>query len=282
MVKIKKVLNSSVVLAEDEFHHEFILLGKGIGYGRKQGELLDENQGNQVYLPVDNNRSKQVLSLMDSLPPEVIEVTQKIIEQAQTLLKVSFGSNLIFVLADHLNFAIERMEKGMVITNRVFWEIKNFYPREFEAGLKSLDLIYEQLQIQLPNEEAANIAFHFANAQSTDNPEYDTARYAKLIGEIINLIRYSLNRNFDTESVHYMRFVTHIKYFVERFFTQRLLHNEDDLLFNQMKRRYPKEMMIAEKVRTYLKEKYNRELPDEELTFLVIHISRMENSRNAS
>lgn len=282
MVKIKKVLNSSVVLAEDEFHHEFILLGKGIGYGRKQGELLDENQGNQVYLPVDNNRSKQVLSLMDSLPPEVLEVTQKIIEQAQTLLKVSFGSNLIFVLADHLNFAIERMEKGMVITNRVFWEIKNFYPREFEAGLKSLDLIYEQLQIQLPNEEAANIAFHFANAQSTDNPEYDTARYAKLIGEIINLIRYSLNRNFDTESVHYMRFVTHIKYFVERFFTQRLLHNEDDLLFNQMKRRYPKEMMIAEKVRTYLKEKYNRELPDEELTFLVIHISRMENSRNAS
>lgn len=281
MVKIKKVLNSSVVLAEDEFHHEFILLGKGIGYGRKQGELLDENQGNQVYLPVDNNRSKQIISLMDSLPPEILEVTQEMIEQAQTLLKVSFGSNLIFVLADHLNFAIERLEKGIMITNRVFWEIKNFYPREFEAGLKSLDLIRERLRVQLPDEEAANIAFHFANAQSTDNPEYDTARYAKLIGEIINLVRYSLNRNFDTESIHYMRFVTHIKYFVERFFTQRLLHNEDDLLFNQLKRRYPKEMMIAEKVRAYLKEKYNRELPDEELTFLVIHISRMENSRNA-
>ncbi|HZH60339.1 MAG TPA: CAT RNA binding domain-containing protein, partial [Metabacillus sp.] len=35
MIKIKKVLNSSVVLAEDEQKKEFILFGKGIGYGQK-------------------------------------------------------------------------------------------------------------------------------------------------------------------------------------------------------------------------------------------------------
>ncbi len=32
---IKKVLNSSVVLVSDHENNEFILLGKGIGYGKR-------------------------------------------------------------------------------------------------------------------------------------------------------------------------------------------------------------------------------------------------------
>ncbi len=34
---IQKVLNSSVVLVQDDSGEESILLGKGIGYGRKSG-----------------------------------------------------------------------------------------------------------------------------------------------------------------------------------------------------------------------------------------------------
>ena len=38
---IQKVLNSSVVLVQDDSGEESILLGKGIGYGRKAGEPID-------------------------------------------------------------------------------------------------------------------------------------------------------------------------------------------------------------------------------------------------
>ena len=37
MYQIKKVLNSSVVLVEDDTKAEFVLLGKGIGFGKKPG-----------------------------------------------------------------------------------------------------------------------------------------------------------------------------------------------------------------------------------------------------
>lgn len=37
---IKKVLNLSVVLVYDIKDNEFILLGKGIGYGKKIGEYI--------------------------------------------------------------------------------------------------------------------------------------------------------------------------------------------------------------------------------------------------
>lgn len=275
-MKIKKVLNSSVVLALDELNREYIVLAKGIGYGHKVGDEVREHSDHQIFLPVDNDKSKQIFELISSIPEAILETTQEIIVNAQETLQTSFNSNLIFVLADHLNFAIERCSKNMIITNRVFWEIKNFYPLEFNVGLQSIAFVKEKLNITLPDEEAANIAFHLANAQSSDHQQYDTQRYAKLIGEIINLIQYSVNRDFDKDSIHYLRFVTHIKFFVERFFTDRLLNNDNRLLFQQMEKTYPKEMLIAKKVRDYLFEKYEKDLTEEEITFLVIHITRLK------
>ena len=46
---IKKVLNSSVVLVHDTKDNEFILLGKGIGYGKKTGEYICGSNDNQMF-----------------------------------------------------------------------------------------------------------------------------------------------------------------------------------------------------------------------------------------
>ena len=278
-MRIKKVLNSSVVLVEDDAHQESILLGKGIGFGQKPGNVIVQNQENQVFLPVDNARSRQIPELVNSLPPVMLELAQEIVLDAQQRLNTPLGENLVFVLADHLNFALERIRSGLVITNRVFWEIKSFYPQEFEAGKHALELVRKQLHIELPEQEAANIAFHLANAQAGSDPDYDAARNAKLIGDIINLVRYSLNRDLDASSIHTARFITHIKFFVDRFFTDKLLQNDDDLLFEQVRTRYPKELGIALKIKSYLYDKYGRILPNEEVTFLVIHIARIARSQ---
>ncbi|MSA70369.1 PRD domain-containing protein [Holdemania massiliensis] len=278
-MRIKKVLNSSVVLVEDDAHQESILLGKGIGFGQKPGNVIIENQENQVFLPVDNGRSRQILELVNRLPPVMLELAQEIVLDAQRHLNTPLGENLVFVLADHLNFALERIKTGLVITNRVFWEIKSFYPQEFEAGLHAIELVNTRLKVELPEQEAANIAFHLANAQAGSDPDYDAARNAKLIGDIINLVRYSLNRDLNSQSIHTARFITHIKFFVDRFFTDKLLQNDDDLLFEQVRSRYPKELGIALKIKSYLYDKYERILPNEEVTFLVIHIARIARSQ---
>ncbi len=272
---IKKVLNSSVVLVHDVNDNEFILLGKGIGYGKKTGEYLYDSNNNQMFVPVENTKSKQFLELMDDIPIDVLKITQEIIVEAEKLLNSSFNKNLYLILADHFNFAIERMRKGIRITNRVFWEIKNYYPNEFKAGMVAIYMVEERLGIQLPEEEAANIAFHFANAIASDGNSYDTIKYAKVIGEIINIFVFSLNRTLDKKNIHYMRFITHIKFFVERFFSDSMLSSRDDLLFNQMKRSNPKEMSVALKVRDFLEKKYGKKLTNEEIAFLVVHIARV-------
>ncbi|EML9211828.1 PRD domain-containing protein [Clostridioides difficile] len=273
---IKKVLNSSVVLVHDAKYNEFILLGKGIGYGKKTGEYICGSNDNQMFVPVENTKSKKFLELMDDIPVDILKITQEIIVEAEKLLNSSFNKNLYLILADHFNFAIERMRKGIKITNRVFWEIKNYYPNEFKVGMVAIYMVEERLGIQLPEEEAANIAFHFANAMASDGNSYDTIKYAKVIGEIINIFVFSLNRTLDKKSMHYMRLITHIKFFVERFFSDSMLSSGDDLLFNQMKRSNPKEMLIALKVRDFLEKKYGKKLTNEEIAFLVVHIARVK------
>lgn len=275
---IKKVLNSSVVLVHDEKNKEFILLGKGIGYGKKAGEKIQPSSDNQVFVPVGDVNTIQYLNTLETMSLSILQVTKQIIVHAEQLMQTTFSNNLYFVLADHLQFAIERMKQNIVITNRVYWEIKTYYPEEFRAGLIGLSLIEEEMGIRLPDEEAANIAFHLANTRSDSDGDYDSIKYAKVIAEINNIVIFGINRTLDKQSIHYIRFVTHIKFFVERYFTGKLLSGEDDTLYQRMKMMNPKEFSIALHIKEFLENKYHILLPDEEISYLTVHIVRVAKS----
>lgn len=275
MYTIEKVLNSSIVLAQDEKGKNFILLGKGIGYGKKTGMIIEKQNVEQIFIPVDNNELEKVSYLMNAIPPELIEVTQDIITYAKNVLNVKFKDSLYFILADHLNFSIKRFIENINISNRVFWEIKNFYSKEFAVGLYAIKLMNTKFNISLPEEEAANIAFHLVNAQDEKDESMDTMKAAKLVGVIVNIVRYSIKGEFDTESIHYSRFITHIKYFVERYFANRLLNETDDILYNQVSSKYKEAFACALKIDDYFYEKYQTHLPHEELAYLIVHIQRL-------
>ncbi|WP_020430055.1 PRD domain-containing protein, partial [Paenibacillus riograndensis] len=252
MIKIKKVLNSSVVLVEDEQNKEYILFGKGIGYGQKEGNIVEEHKADQVFVPVENVKVKEYLSVLDTTPPVYAELTGRIVAYAERKLQTKLNTGIYFTLMDHLLFAVERYYKKIAITNKVFWEIKNYYAEEYEIGLFALKLIKEKLQIEMPKEEAANIAFHLINAQSGEKESKDGMKMAKMIGSIVNLVRYSMNIDMDTENVHYTRFVTHVKFFVERLYTDKMLEVTDNILFEQIASLYPQAMDGAFKIKEYI------------------------------
>lgn len=276
---IKKSLNANAVIAVDEDNNEFILFGKGIGYGRKYGDMVDETIVNQTFVPLNNSDIKEYLSLFESIPPFLLEITRKTVAYAEKKLDCILNTNVYFILSDHLNFAIERQKNGILVQNRVFWEIKTYYPAEFEVGLFALNLLKEEQGIILPNEEAANIAFHIINAQTDDTIKKDGMNYANLISAVISIVRYSIGRHIDTKSVHYQRFITHLKFFSERFFSDTMLFEKNDVLFEQIAVSYPKATEIAFMVKDYLTSVYDKNIPKEEVTYLTVHINRLLNAQ---
>lgn len=272
---IRKVLNSSVVLVQDEGGEESILLGKGIGYGRRPGQSIDRQPSDRVFIPLSNPDAQPMIELFSSIPPAYLELTEDIVADAEASLGVKLSPHIYLMLTDHLHFAVERHEKGIVVTNRVFWEIKHFYRREFEVGLRGLSRARELLQVSLPEEEAGNIAFHIVNARQDTGAGGDAMKAALFIGELTNIVTYRMHTPLDTESIHFSRFINHLQFFADRFFTGKLMDSEDDFLFRQMQQGYPEAADCAERIRTFLLRKYNVFLPNEETAYLALHIARL-------
>ncbi|GKU23437.1 PRD domain-containing protein [Clostridium folliculivorans] len=117
-----------------------------------------------------------------------------------------------------------------------------------------------------------------SNAQSKDNESVDGIRYAKMIGGIVNLVRYSIGSKLDSEGIHYQRFITHVKFFVERLFKGKMLKGESEVMFDQISVLYPESMEIAFKIKDYIQKVYNEVISKDELTYLAVHINRLQSN----
>lgn len=100
---IQKVLNSSVVLVQDDSGEESILLGKGIGYGRKAGEPIERQPSDRVFLPLSNPDAQPMLELFSSIPAVYLDLTQDIVDDAEQSLGVKLSAHIYLLLTDHLH-----------------------------------------------------------------------------------------------------------------------------------------------------------------------------------
>lgn len=251
MILVKKVLNSSVVLVEED-GVEKIVLGKGLGFGKKTGDTIDDEHIDKIYLE-KNTKTSYITDLMEEIPFEFFEITRDITHLAETILGKKLDNTIYLTLTDHIHFAIERARKGQCLPNKLYWEIRNYYPNEFNIGEESRQKLNEMYDLKLPEEEASNIAFHIINAQSQVDENNNAFNYAKMIGAIVNIVKYSIESPIDTSSIHYTRFITHVRFFVERYYSNLLLHDENNELYQQMWHLYPNSMSIADKVKQYIK-----------------------------
>ena len=62
---------------------------------------------------------------------------------------------------------------------------------------------------------------------------------------------------------------------MERFFTGKMLQEDEEPLFEHFQTRYPRAMASAMKIRTFIEEKYQTTIPNEEVTYLAVHIYRL-------
>lgn len=108
MYQIKKVFNSSVVLVEDDTKAEFVLLGKGIGFGRKPGQAVGEEPVSQVFIPVDDAKIQEFVHPIGAVAPAYIEIVNTLIKKADEQLQLRLTPTSYFALVDHLQFAVVR------------------------------------------------------------------------------------------------------------------------------------------------------------------------------
>lgn len=275
LMKIIKIVNNNIVTSLDEQNREIIVMGRGLGFGRKPGMTIEDEKVEKVFRLNSAGENQKLVDIIQDIPLEHIKAADQIIEYAKSMLGEKLKETIYLSLIDHIDGAIDRYENQIQFTNPLLWEIKQYYPSEFKVGVQSLSILKKMLGIELPVDEAAFIALHFITA------EYDTKMdvtfdIPRLIDDIIAIVESEFSIKIDKESIHYERFITHLKFFAARVLQAKQMPDDDDFLFRNMIRdQYKKSYACAQIIRQHLDECYKVAISEEEVIYLTVHIKRV-------
>lgn len=277
-MKIKKVLNNNVIISQNDKKEEIIVLGCGIAFKKKIGDEVVESLVEKIFIASDKNDKKKLTALLDEIPLEYIQITDKIIKYTESKFEKKVNDIIYISLTDHIYRSVEGYVNNGKIFNGLLWDIKRLYPNEFEVGLYALTVIKEVVKIEMPEDEAAFIATHIVNAQL--NEKIPTIiNLTKLVNEMINIIKYNLFLEIDENLNTYNRFINHLKFLGQKILKQSVGENNssNDDIFIMIAEKYPREKECVEKIGEFLEKKYNYFIQIDEMLFLIIHIVKIKN-----
>ena len=274
MYRVKKVINNNFIISIDQNGKQVIIRGLGIGFKKKPGEWIKEDKVEAVYKIDDKATSNKLQELVNQVPKEYIDTCTEIIDNIKLKLNKKLNDNIYITLTDHLSFAIERKKLKQEYSNALLWDIKRFYDQEYKLGLESLDIIEKNHNVRLSDDEAGFIALHIVNAELHTNMS-SMIKITSFMQEVLEIVRNYYNIELNEDSLDFGRFITHLKYFAQRLFSNKPTKDTDFQLQRMIRENYSKDYGCAEKIKEYIKEKYNLNLTGEEMMFLTIHLKRI-------
>ncbi len=273
-MKIAKILNNNAFISLDENDEEIIVMGKGIAFGKKQGYEVELTDSCKVFSNSDKELNNRLKNIVSDIPQEYIKTTDQIVSILEREYDKKLNDIIYVTLTEHINGAVERFKKGIQIKNPLLLDIKRLFKDEYEVSIQALDIIKEEFGINFDEDEAGYIAQHIVNAQLDDNI-IDVSNITKIMQEILNIIKYSYKMEFDESSVHYYRFITHLKFFAQRILNKSHYEDDNEEIFEMFKEKYTNSYKCVLKIDSLMKKTYNYELSKDEQLYLMIHIERI-------
>lgn len=272
---IKRILNTNVVISEDNEGNEIIVMGCGLAFDKKRGQTIDEEKIERIFNEDIKEMTAKFKKIISVIPVEYMELAEKIIRAAIVKLGKELNDEIYISLTDHIYFAVKRFREGLSIENRLLSEIKNLYRDEFLIGKEAVNKINKVFQLNLPEDEAGFIALHIVNAELNENMNH-VMSMTKIVHGILDLVAHYFDMTFDEESLNYYRFVTHLKFFAQRMFKKSVFTSKgDNQLYFIVQEKYPIAFKCALEVQRYVYEKYDYELNCDEMLYLTIHIEQI-------
>ena len=278
LLRIKRVFNNNVILAY-KGDSEVVIFGKGIGYQKQHGDEVDKKSIEKIFSLTEKqtNQFKEISS-------EYTELTLKIIKQAESDLQIKFDGSIYLSIMDHINYAIIRAKKGLYVRNELIWEIKRTYKKEYEAALKTLDIIKRETGVELKADEAGIIAIHYFNAQDPKKRVKTDYKAVEIIQDIVKIIQYHFHIEFDEDELSFNRLMTHLRYFINSLINNERRSNQldDKFFYSQVKKKYTDTYDCVLKINKYIREKLGKDVADEESLYLIMHIQRIVEKSNST
>ncbi|VXC02366.1 putative Beta-glucoside operon antiterminator [Microbacterium sp. 8M] len=272
---IKRVIGNNAVLALDENDRQFVALGRGVGFGSRQGDPIDTKKVEQVFLASEDAASSRLVEVLTETPLECVRAAARIADNANERLGLRVSQSLILPLADHLHFAMQRAVEGTTMEFPLQWEVRQLYPAEYAVGQEGVRIADEVMKVHLDPAEAVALAMHLVNAQFATPGVGAAMQMTETIARIFDVIEKTFEIRLDRYSMNAARFVTHLRYVFARVSTDKQISDPHPTLFDAISHAHPEAMACALKVRYLIEMAFKTSLTADETAYLGLHVARL-------
>ncbi|EOO18856.1 MULTISPECIES: glucose PTS transporter transcription antiterminator GlcT [Bacillus cereus group] len=272
-LEIKKVLNNNVIIASHPEYEEVVVIGKGIGFGKKAEDVLEQEQIEKMFVLKNERDREQYKLLVPHVSEKLIELMNDIMLYIQEKAESPLNEHIHIALTDHISFAIKRLKQGLTIDNPFLVETKMLYPEEYEIAEGVVKLLNSRLQITLPEGEVGFIALHIYSSL-TNSDLSSVNQNSRLIAQLVSLIETNLQITLDQESIHYLRLIRHLQYAIERVKKGEKVE-EAQSFADLLKLEYPVCYNLAWKLVKVMQNELQLPVYEAESIYLTMHLQRL-------
>ncbi len=270
MFRVKKALNHNTVIAIGmEDNREYLLIGKGIGFGKKVTERIEATEDCTVYSMTEHTERGGAMELVKDINPIFLEIAEQVLKESEK----AFGKidwSILFSMADHIAFAVKRIQSGEQISNPLTHDIRALFYMEYKVAECIRPILRERLQVTIDEHEIGYIALHIHSAIEDENVAL-SMQIARTVRECIEMVEAETGQKIDIQSLSYNRLMNHVRYMVARAIKgEKLKLNMNDY----MSVKFPAAFRLAEEVCSHL-EGYLKKLDESEIGYLAMHIERV-------
>lgn len=272
--KVLKIFNNNVLLVTLG-NKEKILYSKGIGFGRTPGDIIPNYiKFDKIFSIEDQSNFSRFNELMTSIDHEIIGLCEEIIYMISKELKEELDEKIHISLADHIAFTIKRLKEKDEIFNPFLVETETLYRHEFEIARKAIYILEERMKLSIPDGEVGFITLHIHSARNKGKLS-NTVKYAFLSSTIVEFIETALNIQVNRQSIDYARFITHLRFAIERILNNAPIKNE---LTTAIKNQYSSSYKLAIQVANLIEKQIYIKIPEDEIAFTAVHIEKLRNA----
>ena len=268
MIKIEQPFNNNVVMGWDRKHGEVVIVGKGIGFHAKKGDIIDESKIQKIFVA---NENEKLVDLIRQISPEYLELVEDIFYKARTEYNFSPEEQNTLALMDHIQFAVKRLKEGIQLDNPFTTEVRQFYQNEWKLGLYARERIKELFHVVIPDEEVGYIAMHLIASEFQQDRRM-VNKVFQVIDIALDYIKKEYLTDVDENSLSYTRLVTHVKYFAQRYVEDKESTKEDELMKKTVREVFHEEVDCIERLSDLIYDKFGRHITNSEGNYLVLHL----------
>ena len=210
---------------------------------------------------------KEVYNRVDG---EFVAVCEEAIAEICEELGEDLNESIHIGLIDHLALAMKRLKNKEEIINPFIVEIETLYNIEFEMAKNIIKKIQRKYKIKFPPGEIGFITLHIHSARK-GNKLSNTIKYSYLSNRIVTCIENAFDSKINKKSLDYARFLSHIRFTIERILTDTMLNND---LIDIIKKSYTQSYEIAEEAAKVIEETLNKKVIEDEIAYIAMHIER--------